>query len=74
MHLRDSLYRHRVAVERTIDQIKNTFDVGNRRSINVKTLRDDAYLARIIQLLGVMLAKALYKPHLYKSIHKLAAG
>lgn len=70
----DNLYRHRVAVERTIDLFKNTFDVGNRRSINVKTLKADAYLAGIIQLLGVILAKALHKPHLYKSIRKLAAG
>lgn len=70
----DNLYRHRVAVERTIDLFKNTFDVGKRRSINVKTLKADAYLAGIIQLLGVMLAKALHKPHLYKSIRRLAAG
>ena len=69
----DNLYRHRVVVERTIDLLKNTFGVGNRRSINVKTLKADTYLAGIIQLLGVMLAKAIHKPHLYKSIRKLAA-
>ena len=69
----DNLYRHRVVIERTIDLLKNTFGLGNRCSVNIKTLKADAYLAGIIQLLGVLLAKALHKPHLYKSIRKLAA-
>lgn len=70
----DNLYRHRVTIERTIDLLKRTFGVGNRCSTNVKTLKADAYLAGIIQLIGVILAKAMHKPELFKSIRKLAAG
>lgn len=69
----DNLYHHRVTVERTIDLFKNTFGVGSRQSVNIATLKADFYLAGIVQLFGVILAKAIHKPELYKSVRKLIA-
>ena len=70
----DNLYHHRVTVERTINLIKEHLGIGNRRSLNMTTLKANIYLAGIVQLLGVILAKAIHKPHLFKSIRKLAAA
>lgn len=70
----DNLYRHRVTVERTINLIKEPLGIGNRRSLSMTTLKSDIYLAGIVQLLGVILAKAIHKPHLFKSIRKLTAA
>lgn len=69
----NNLYHHRVTVERTINLFKDTFAVGTRHTINTTTLKADLYIAGITQLLGVILAHAIHKPELYKSVRKLAA-
>lgn len=70
----DNLYRHRVTIERTINLIKDPFGVANRRSLNISTLKADIYATGIVQLLGVILANAIHKPKLFKSIRKLIAA
>ena len=69
----DNLYKHRVLVERTINIIKDSFGLDNPRTQNPKTIKADLYLAGCIQLVGVILAKAINKPKLYKSVSKLVS-
>lgn len=67
----DNIYKHRVTIERTINLLKDSFCTGSRKSYNSKTLKADFYLAGIVQLLGVLIAKAISKPELFKSVRKL---
>ena len=69
----DNLYRHRVTIERTINLLKDTFVLDSRYSFRSVSVKADTYIAAISQLLGVVLADALHKPELYKSIRKLIA-
>jgi len=69
----DNLYRHRVLVERTINTLKNTFNTGDRKSFSIPSVKSDFYFAGITQLVGVILAHAINKPELYKSVRKLIA-
>ncbi len=69
----DNLYRHRVVIERTINLFKDTFALDSRKSYNTKTAKADLFLAGITQLLGIVLADAMHKKELYKSIRKLIA-
>jgi len=70
----DNLYRHRVYIERTIYTFKYTLGVAFRRSFSQRTAKADLFLAGITQLIGVVLAHAINKPHLYKSIRKLVCA
>lgn len=70
----DNLYRHRVVIERTINLFKDAFTLDERKTYNTKTLKADLYLAGIVQLAGVLLADALNKPHLLKSVRKMIAA
>jgi hypothetical protein len=70
----DNLYRHRVYVERTIFTLKDTLGAAYRKSFSLRTAKADLFLAGITQLVGVALAHAINKPHLFKSIRKLAAA
>jgi len=70
----DNLYRHRVYIERTIFTLKDTLGVAFRKSFSGRTAKADLFLAGITQLVGVVLAHAINKPHLFKSIRKLAAA
>jgi hypothetical protein len=70
----DNLYRHRVLVERTIYLLKEPLGVADRKSFSSRSARADLLFAGITQLLGVVLAKAMNKPHLYKSVRKLIAA
>ncbi len=70
----NNLYRHRVVIERTINLLKDVFTLDERKSYNTKTLKADLFLAGIVQLTGVLLADALNKPHLLKSVRKLLAA
>ena len=54
--------------------MKDVFAVADRRSLHTTSLKADLYLAGIVQLIGVLLADALHKPALYKSVRKLIAG
>lgn len=69
----DNLYRHRVTVERTINLMKDSFALDSRKSFNSLTLKADLFLAGIVQLVGVLLAKALHKPQYFRSVRKLIA-
>lgn len=69
----DNLYRHRLTIERTINLMKDSFALAARRNFHTITLKADLYLAGIVQLIGVLLANALHKPHLIKSIRRLIA-
>lgn len=67
----DNLYRHRVFIERTINLLKDTFSLDARYSIRSVSAKSDVYLAGITQLVGVVLADALHKPELVKSVRRL---
>jgi len=69
----DNLYRHRVLVERSIYLMKGPLGVASRKSISARTAKSDLLFAGITHLIGVVLAQAINKPHLFKSIRKLAA-
>jgi hypothetical protein len=69
----DNLYRHRVLVERTIYLLKDPLDGAYRKSYSLETAKADLIFAEITQLLGVVLAQAINKPKLYKSVRKLIA-
>lgn len=68
-----NLYRHRVTIERTINLMKDTFVLDSRKSHRTISAKADVYLAGIVQLVGVLLADALHKPQLIKSVRKLIA-
>ena len=68
-----NLYRHRTIAERTINLFKNAFGLDNLKTLHPKTIRFDLFLAGCTQLIGVILAKAIHKKTLYKSIRKIAA-
>ena len=69
----NNLYRHRILVERTINILKDPLGAGFRRSFSIQTAKADLLFAGITQLVGVILAHAINKPELYKSIRKLIA-
>jgi len=69
----DNLYRHRVQIERTINIIKDPLGAASRKSFSQRTAKADLLLAGITQLVGVVLADAINKRELYKSIRKLVA-
>ena len=69
----DNLYRHRMLIERTINILKDPLGAANRKSYSMRTAKADLLFAGITQLLGVIIANAIKKPHLYKSIRKLIA-
>lgn len=68
-----NLYRHRVTIERTINLLKDSFTLASRRTLHTVSLKADLYLAGIVQLIGVVLANALHKPKLIRSVRKLIA-
>jgi hypothetical protein len=68
-----NLYRHRVLIERSIYLLKDPLGGAGRKSFSARTAKADLLLAGIVQLVGVVLAQAIHKPHLFKSIRKLIA-
>lgn len=69
----DNLYRHRVLVERSIYLLKDPLAGEPRYSLSSRTAKADFLFAGITQLVGVVLAYAINKRHLYKSVRKLIA-
>lgn len=64
----DSTYKIRVNVEKSINHIKDSFCIANRRTQNEKTLHADLLLAGITQLATVMIAD---KTHQYQCLRSL---
>lgn len=60
-------------IERTINILKDPLGAATRKSFSARTAKADILFAGIVHLIGVVLAKAINKPHLYKSIRKLVA-
>ena len=69
----DNLYRHRVLIERDIYLLKDPLAGASRHSFSMRTAKADLLFAGITQLVGVILAYAINKRHLYKSVRKLIA-
>ena len=69
----DNLYRHRMLIERTIYLLKEPLGAASRKIFSSRTAKADLLFAGITQLIGVVLAQAINKPHLYKSVRKLIA-
>ena len=69
----DNLYRHRVLIERSIYLLKDPLGADSRKSFSMRTAKANLLLAGITQLVGVVLANAINKQHLYKSVRKLVA-
>ena len=69
----NNLYRHRVAIERTINIFKDSFVLDSGKSHRSVTVKADLFLAGITQLIGVLLADALHKPKFIKSVRRLIA-
>ena len=67
----DNLYRHRVLIERSIYLLKEPLGGTPPNSFSMRTAKADLLFAGITQLVGVVLAQAISKPHLFKSVRKL---
>ncbi len=70
----DNLYRHRVLIERSIFLLKTPLCGEPANSISQTTAKADLLFASMAQLIGVVLAHAIAKPELYKSLRKLIAA
>jgi len=69
----DNLYKHRVRIERSIWLLKRPLCGATRHSLSSRTAKADLLFAGIAQLIGVVLADAIHKLELYKSVRKLIA-
>ena len=69
----DSTYKIRTSVERSINHFKDVFCLANRKTQNARTLHSDLLLAGITQLLTAILANAIHKPELLRSVKSLIA-
>ena len=69
----ESTYKIRTSVERSINHIKDSFCLGDRKTQNAKTLHADLLLAGITQLITVVVADRLQKPEYFRSLKRLIA-
>jgi hypothetical protein len=69
----DKTYKTRVAVEKSINQFKNSFCIADRKTQNDKTLHADLLLSGITQLLTVVLADRMHKYQFIRSLKPLIA-
>jgi len=69
----DNLYKHRVLIERSIHLLKGPLGGAGRLSSSQFSTKTDLLFAGITQLFGVIIAHAINKPRLCKSIRKLIA-
>lgn len=69
----DSTYKIRVNVEKSINHFKDSFCVAGRKTQNEKTLHADLLLARITQLITVMVADKLHRHQYIRSLKPLIA-
>ena len=69
----NSLYKHRCAVERSINHFKSNMCVADRKSHNSYTSKADLFLAGIAQLFTVVVAKSINKSIYFRSLKPLVA-
>jgi len=69
----ETIYNRRTAVERSINSLKDTLGVANRKTSNVLTSKADLFLAGIVQLLCVLLADKLHDTKLARRPRRLIA-
>jgi len=67
------IYNRRTAVERSINSLKDTLGIANRKTSNVLTTKADLFLAGIVQLLCVLLADKLHDVTLARRPRRLIA-
>ena len=67
------LYSNRASVERSINALKDTLGIANRKTSNVLTTKADLFLAGIVQLLCVLLAHKLHDVKLARRPRRLIA-
>lgn len=67
------IYNRRTCVERSINSLKDTLGISNRKTSNVLTTKADLFLAGIVQLLCVLLAYKLHNMKLARCPRKLIA-
>jgi len=67
------IYACRTAVERSIQSLKDTLCLQNRKTSNVLTTKADLFLGGIVQLLCVLLADKLHDASLARRPRKLIA-
>lgn len=68
-----SIYGTRVVIERSINSFKSSFCLDGRLTSNPKTTNADLFLAGIVQLVGVFLAKEIHQLHMARRLRKLVA-
>jgi len=66
-------YKRRTCVERSINSLKDTLGIANRKTSNVLTTKADLFLAGIVQLLCVLLAHKLHDKTLARRPRRLIA-
>ena len=69
----ESTYKIRTSVERSINHIKDSFCLGERKTLNAKTLHADLLLAGITQLITVVVADRIHEPEYFRSLKRLIA-
>jgi len=69
----DMTYKIRTTVERSINHLKDSFCLADRRTRNAKTLHADLLLAGISQLITVVLADKIHKYEYIRSLKPLIA-
>lgn len=67
------IYTRRTVVERSINTLKETLGVANRKTSNVLTTKADLFLAGIVQLICVLLAHKLHDMKLARRPRRLIA-
>jgi hypothetical protein len=68
-----NIYTRQTCVERSINTLKDTLDLQNRKTSNVLTTKADLFLAGIVQLLCVLLAYKLHDVKLARRPRRLIA-
>jgi hypothetical protein len=69
----DEQYKKRGVVEQTIQHLKSSMCVANRKTSNLTTTKADVFLAGITSLLTVVLASRIKKPEYIRSLKPLIA-
>jgi len=67
------IYNRRTSVERSINTLKDTLGIANRKTSNVLTTKTDLFLAGIVQLLCVLFAHKLHDVKLARRPRRLIA-